>query len=145
MPGDTETGPATTGAPTSNTSAIPSETGDDADAGTADDATGGSGPTLPCPDDPAACNAWFLAPGTDAWQAVTIGGPAALAPSSRVVAAFDTASQVHVLEVRYCFDFLTGEPYASFDPTALPSAPPIERVGGMLFNDTTGLVTFAGD
>lgn len=48
-----------------------------------------------CAEDESACNAWFLAPGAMEWEALTIGGPAALAPSGSVLAAFDIeASQV---------------------------------------------------
>jgi hypothetical protein len=55
-----------------------------------DESTGG--PTS-CADDPAACEAWFLPRDAASWQAVMLGGPAALAPSSPVLAAFDIEAE----------------------------------------------------
>jgi len=251
-----------------------------------DDSSGGSseGPALPCEDDPSACDAWFLPPGASTWEAVTIGGPAALAPSSAVLAAFDieaertaylltvdevievdlegrtwvakttvadrfpeisapvlsaysipaywggmpgtpegitiagsdvaflyeyaagtftydqstvfgpewdvagapagadvramwldvtnadgwvdndlsevcdtgrgpvgpylavvTDDQVHAMDVGTCFGFFPGVPYAQFAATALAGAPAPDRIGGAAYNETTGLVVFAGE
>lgn len=51
--------------------------------------SGTTGDATTCAEDPSACDAWFLPRNADAWEAVDIGGPAALAPSSPVLAAFD--------------------------------------------------------
>lgn len=247
------------------------------------DGSGTEGMALPCAEDPASCDAWFLPKGTNAWEAVTIGGPAALAPSSAVLAAFDieaeriafvvtadevievdlesrtwvakttvadrfpeieapvlsaysipaywggnegapegitiagsdvaflynfangaftydqstvfgpewnepgapagadvramwldvtngdgwvtnevselceangpvgpylsvvTGDAVHVMDVGVCFDFFPGVPYGQFGPFAFDGAPPPDRVGGAAYNESTGLVVFAGE
>jgi hypothetical protein len=60
-----------------------------------DDTTEGDSTGAPatCADDPALCEAWFLPREADAWEAVVIGGPAALGPSSPVLAAFDIEAE----------------------------------------------------
>ena len=80
--------------------------GSDGSAGA--DTTGGP-PPMSCRDDPGACDAWVLPPGGAAWEAITIGGPAALAPAGDVLAAFDieaperayvlSASDVSILDL----------------------------------------------
>lgn len=50
-------------------------------------------PPTSCADDESACDAWFLPRGASAWEAVTIGGPAALAPNGPVLAAFDIEAE----------------------------------------------------
>lgn len=281
---DSVSGPdGSDGGPTGDaeaTSVSGDTTGVDADS-TGDGAT--EGPALPCDEDPNTCDAWFLPRGGNAWEAVTIGGPAALAPNSAVLAAFDieadriafvitqdevievdleartweaktmvadrfpeveapvssaysipaywggkpdapegitiagsdvaflytyangtftydqstvfgpewdgpgapagadvramwldvtnddgwvtndlsdlcetsgpvgpylavvTADAVHPMDVGVCFDFFPGVAYAEFGPLALPGAPPPDRVGGAAYNETTGLVVFAGE
>jgi hypothetical protein len=268
--GPSSTGPDGTGMPTSSSD------------GGSEDGTGE--PPLSCARDSAACDAWFLPRGATAWEPITIGGPAALAPSSAVLAAFDieaeriayvitvdevievdleqrrwvskasrddrfpeitapvlsaysipaywgtepdspesvtlagsdvaftytyaggtfsyevtnafgpewsepgapvgtevrdmwldltnddgwadadlsqacpgvrgpvgpyvavlTADQAQVLDVGSCFDFFSAEPYAAFTPLGFDGAPPGDRVGGAAYNETTGLVVFAGE
>lgn len=75
--------------PTDPTDTNPT-TGVDPDS-TGDGSTG-PGP-VSCADDEAACDAWFLPRGATQWEAVDIGGPAALAPSGPVLAAFDIEAE----------------------------------------------------
>jgi hypothetical protein len=244
---------------------------------------GSTGAPQSCADDVAACDAWFLPRGASAWEAVTIGGPAALAPNGSVLAAFDieadhvaflitadelvrvdldgrswisktslgdtlpeinvdvfgaysipayqggmpgapesititgsdvaflynyaagtftfdqstvfgdewngpaapakssvremwldltnddgwvgndvseicaasgpvgpyvgvvTDAQVYIEDAGYCFDFFPAVDYSAFGPFGLPAAPPVDRMGGIAYNETTGLVVFASD
>lgn len=78
---------------TTGTSVVPTTTA--SSTTTADDTSGDgtTGTDATCAEDPAACDAWFLPRNADAWEAVTIGGPAALAPSSPVLAAFDIEAE----------------------------------------------------
>lgn len=78
--GDTDGGgvDSDSGADTTGADPTDSETG-----------TTGNVPPAACADDLAACDAWVLAPDTGAWSPITIGGPAPLAPSGEVLAAFD--------------------------------------------------------
>lgn len=72
---------------TADDPSAPTSTDDPSAPTSTDDTTGG--PPLSCAEDDAACNAWFLPPGATQWEAVVLGGPAALAPSGVVLAAFD--------------------------------------------------------
>lgn len=280
----------TTATMTTTTTASSTDATDDGTEGTDDgvdttDGSGTEGPAVSCDDDPAACDAWFLPRDAASWEAVTLGGPAALAPGSAVLAAFDieaeqiafvvtqddvvqvdletrswvaktavadrlpqinapvlaaysipaywsgipdspegvtiagsdvaflyaydtatgeftydqstalgaewdepgapagtevramwldvtnadgwvdndlgelceqsgpvgpylavvTADAVHPMDVGTCFGFFPGVAYGEFAPTALPGAPPADRIGGAAYNETTGLVVFAGD
>ena len=244
--------------------------------GSSDEGTTTAPPTS-CADDESACDAWFLPRGASSWEAVTIGGPAALAPSGPVLAAFDieathdaflitadelvrvdldqrtwvsktmiadrfpelnvavfaaysipgtpesititgpdvaflynydagsdtftfdlstvfgeewngpaapdattvrefwldltnddgwctndvseicmngsgpvgphiaivTDAEVYVEDAGYCFDFFPPVAYAAYGPFALGGAPAIDRIGGIAYNETTGLVVFA--
>ncbi len=69
--------------PDSSTGLGPGETGE---------GTTGS-PATTCAQDEALCDAWFLPRGALQWEAVTLGGPAALAPSGAVLAAFDVEAE----------------------------------------------------
>jgi len=72
----------------SATSAPDDATGTSADSDPSSDGSSGPGPTS-CAEDEAACDAWFLPRDAAQWEAVTIGGPVALAPGGPVLAAFD--------------------------------------------------------
>lgn len=96
--GDGSTGTAT--GSTGSTGSGATTSGEaDSSAGTSVDATSSvdgssdegstTAPPTSCADDASACDAWFLPRGASSWEAVTIGGPAALAPSGPVLAAFD--------------------------------------------------------
>lgn len=80
--GSAEAGPDTTSADSAEV------TGTDATSDGSSDGT-----ALPCDQDLASCDAWFLPRSAEAWEAVRIGGPAALAPSSPVLAAFDIEAE----------------------------------------------------
>lgn len=82
-------GTATASSISASSTTSPEATTDDSDSltSTGGDTTGSV--ALSCADDESACNAWFLSPGAMQWEALTIGGPAALAPAGPVRAAFD--------------------------------------------------------
>jgi hypothetical protein len=101
--GDGSDGSAT--GSTGSTDGVTSTTSGEAEstAATSVDATSGidgssdegttTAPPVSCADDESACDAWFLPRGASAWEAVTIGGPAALAPNGPVLAAFDIEAE----------------------------------------------------
>lgn len=84
----TESGDATSD-PTVDPSASMSST-TSVDDTSSDDSTG---TPASCADDPSLCEAWFLPRDAQAWETAMIGGPAALAPSSPVLAAFDIEAE----------------------------------------------------
>ncbi|MBV1857610.1 MAG: hypothetical protein KUG77_04300 [Nannocystaceae bacterium] len=97
-PSDTSnnSGSKTTGGSGTSASGVDTndeDTGPESTTGTSitgtDEGTTGNVPPASCAEDVAACDAWVLAPGAGAWEPIAIGGPAPLAPTGEVVAAFD--------------------------------------------------------
>jgi hypothetical protein len=103
-----------------------------------------SGPLAPVGTDVRAM--WLDLTNADGWAADDLSeacpqGSGAVGPYIGVL----TSTQAQVLDVGSCFDFFPAEPYAAFTPFGLAGAPPADRVGGAAYNETTGLVIFAGE
>ena len=54
-------------------------------------------------------------------------------------------STVHLSDAGYCFEFDTPQPYSAFLPFSYDNAPPIERIGGVLYSEVAGLWVFASN
>lgn len=89
---------------------------------------------------------WLDVTNDDGWasQDVSVACPGAVGPVGPYVGIV-TDDAVQVLDAGYCFDFFPPVAFANFEPMSLAGAPTPDRVGGITYNESTGLVVFAAD
>lgn len=96
------------------------------------------------PDETTVRELWLDLTNDDGWctndvSEICMNGSGPVGPHIGVV----TDTQVYVEDAGYCFDFFPPVAYAAYGPFALAGAPAADRIGGIAYNETTGLVVFA--